>query len=109
MAATHPFKCSLLITFQEARSGRVIFPEQQPHIMARVILFMYTGDYSDEFLPEFYVTMAGDERGFTKDFQPGFSREIDELRLRHPLKVNALLYGCADMLGLDVLKTIASE
>ncbi|KAG9780211.1 hypothetical protein KCU88_g3777, partial [Aureobasidium melanogenum] len=95
--------------FEEAFSGQVKFPEQRPAIMARTILFMYTLDYDEVSLPEFYSRMLGSEdydcyQGFIQDD----IEEIDDLGLRHPLKVNALLYSCADMLGITALKAVAS-
>lgn len=94
---------------QEASSGRIKFPELHPAIIARAILFMYTGDYDEVSLPEFYMKMSGSEDyDRYKDFIFDRIKMIDNLGLRHPPKINALLYACADMLGIPGLKTEAS-
>ncbi|KAL2443656.1 hypothetical protein ABEF95_009494 [Exophiala dermatitidis] len=95
--------------FEEASSGRIKFPELHPAIIARAILFMYTGDYDEVSLPKFYMKMSGSEDyDCYKDFIFDSIKKIDDLGLRHPLKINALLYACADMLGIPGLKTVAS-
>ncbi|KAK4939980.1 hypothetical protein LTR10_019832 [Elasticomyces elasticus] len=96
--------------FEEASSGVVKFPEEESSIMARVILFMYTKDYEDNRLPWFYKQVIHDDDEDEEERlrgQPG--RDIDELGMMRPLKVNALMYKCADMLGLEQLKEIASS
>ncbi|EXJ80811.1 hypothetical protein A1O3_07095 [Capronia epimyces CBS 606.96] len=92
--------------FEEAHTGRIKFPEQHPYIMARAILFMYTADH---LLPDFLIKkITQDQKDALGEIFSYTFREIDELDMRR-LKVNALLYGCADMLGIEDLKTIASE
>ncbi|KIV84352.1 hypothetical protein PV11_00136 [Exophiala sideris] len=96
--------------FEEALSGRVKFPEEESSIMARVILFMYTNDYEDHRLPWFYKQLVHDDEEDEEERlrgRPG--KDIDEIGLMRPLKVNALMYKCADMLGLEQLKEIASS
>ncbi|KIW55927.1 hypothetical protein PV05_04636 [Exophiala xenobiotica] len=97
-------------SFEEALSGRITFPEEDPEILARVILFMYSKYYHELKLPRFYHGLIKDDGEGEEDRFPsgrGF-QEIDELGLRRGLKVNALVYKCAEMLGLDELKDEAS-
>ena len=42
--------------FQEAVFHRIEFPDENPQIMARVILFMYTSDYDADMVPSFLIT-----------------------------------------------------
>lgn len=74
---------------------------------------MYTGDYDAVALPEFYSQLYLDEEeqeneAVNKTTHNGQSKEIDELGLRHALKVNVLMYQCADMLGINDLSALAS-
>ncbi|KAK5467447.1 hypothetical protein LTS15_000420 [Exophiala xenobiotica] len=93
----------------EAVSGRIKFPEEEPETMARAILFMYSNDYDDTQLPKFYKGLINDDDADEEErLRSGPIKEIDELGLRRPLKVNTLVYKCADMLGLDGLMHMAS-
>ncbi|KAK5206991.1 hypothetical protein LTR96_009376 [Exophiala xenobiotica] len=74
------------------------------------ILFMYSNDYDDDELPKFYHRLINWDDEGEEDIVAsgrGFS-EIDDLGLRRALKVNTLVYKCAEMLGLDELKAEAS-
>ncbi|KAK7887592.1 hypothetical protein LTR67_009493 [Exophiala xenobiotica] len=96
-------------SFEEAVSGRIKFPEEEPEIMARAILFVYSNDYDDIQLPKFYKGLINDDDADEEErLRSGPIKEIDELGLRRPLKVNTLVYKCADMLGLDGLMHMAS-
>ncbi|KAJ9606899.1 hypothetical protein H2200_008909 [Cladophialophora chaetospira] len=77
----------------DAAMSRIKFPEEDPDILARVILFMYTNDYDDKSLPKFYSHLYLDD---------------ESLGLRKCLNVNALVYKTAEMLGLSDLQTVAS-
>ena len=78
--------------------------------MARVILFMYTNDYEDNRLPWFYKQLVHDDDEDEEERLRGRPfKDIDEIGMMRPLKVNALIYKCADMLGLEQLKEIASS
>ena len=80
--------------------------------MARVIVFMYTSDYDDKSLPEFYIDLYLDdeEREDVKQEKGTRSlKEIDQLGLRKRLNVNALVYKLAEMLGIPELQKMASN
>lgn len=76
-----------------------------------MILFLYTDDYDDKSSPQFYKNLYLDEeekQDADLNEANGNEKEIDALGLRKPLKVNALMYKTAEMLGIDDLKTLAS-
>ncbi|KIW19559.1 hypothetical protein PV08_00132 [Exophiala spinifera] len=104
--------------FQEAESGSISFPEIEPENMARVILFMYTGNYHACRLPNFYKKLINDstedtegeedeEEDETARYLDFWSRNIDHRGLRTALRTNVLMYQCADMLCCERLRQLA--
>ncbi len=71
---------------------------------------MYCKDYEDIELPQFYYRLINwDDEGQEDILRGGRGfKEIDDLGLRPALKVNTLMYKCAEMLGLEELKHEAS-
>ena len=80
--------------------------------MARVIFFMYAKVYDEKYLPAFYAHLYLDEEEREDAEGNGHSneslKEIDNLGLRKRLKVNALVYKTAEMLGVEDLQREAS-
>jgi hypothetical protein len=93
---------------QEAEDGRVKFPEEDPKILSRVICFLYTGDYNGdvaENVPECFhklLQCQPIEKPTPKDEK--WSEYLVGI-----LKTDALVYKCADMLGVDSLKAQAAR
>ncbi|KAJ9606900.1 hypothetical protein H2200_008910 [Cladophialophora chaetospira] len=120
--------------FKEATSGKIEFPEDDPEVMARVVLFMYTGDYDADkapstILPSGYSIVAGTPETKTESSaaekpksrrikasteatpaqsKSGVGQTIDK-RSFEVLTINALVYKCADMLGIQNLMMLAAE
>ncbi|EXJ68961.1 uncharacterized protein A1O5_07893 [Cladophialophora psammophila CBS 110553] len=115
--------------FQEAMSRRIEFPEDDPGIVARVVLFLYTSDYDANQVPTFNKHSHGGGCLAQRDRSASFSAEsaissgnfvaaaaaaADEKRKQEEvvveaLKINALVYKCADMLGIENLKVLAAD
>ncbi|KAK5467446.1 hypothetical protein LTS15_000419 [Exophiala xenobiotica] len=95
-------------SFKEAEDGRVKFPEEDPKILSRVICFLYTGEYNDD---------------VAENFPECFHKLLQYQPIEHPtpedekwseylvgsLKTDALVYKCADMLGINSLKGQAAR
>ncbi|KAK5190857.1 hypothetical protein LTR72_000668 [Exophiala xenobiotica] len=95
-------------SFKEADDGRVNFPEEDPKILSRVIFFLYAGDYNDdvaENVPDCFhklLQCQAIEKPTPEDEKwPEY--------LVGMLKTDALVYKCADMLGVDSLKAQAAR
>jgi len=73
---------------------------------------MYTGNYDDRRLPGFYTSLYLDEEEKDDSEKAGSTdvslKEIDDLGLSKRLKVNALVYKTAEMLGIGDLAKEAS-
>jgi hypothetical protein len=70
--------------------------------MSRFIAFLYTKNYDDSKVPEFCLTTADSH---DQDMLP--SSENPPSGLLESMSVNALVYKCADMLGIENLKVLA--
>ena len=135
--------------YQEATSRKVNFPEDDPQIMSRVVLFLYTSDYDANSVPTFIlpgqnqgskslatVQQAGQEiKPSTTPESPATAETPPAKRQKtsaatatpataqvpmnnttalppgifETLKTNALVYKCADMLGIENLKVLAAD
>ncbi|KIW91756.1 uncharacterized protein Z519_07724 [Cladophialophora bantiana CBS 173.52] len=108
--------------FQEATSRRIEFREDDPGIVARVVLFLYTSDYDANQIPTFNkhshggVFPAQRDRSASSCAESAVSSEnlaAAEKRKQEEvveaLKINALVYKCADMLGIENLKVLAAD
>ncbi|KAK5553848.1 BTB/POZ domain [Exophiala xenobiotica] len=95
-------------SFKEAEDGRVKFPEEDPKILSRVIFSLYTGEYNSavaENVPECFhklLQCQPIEKHSSKD------EKLPEYFVRM-LKTDALVYKCADMLGINFLKGQAAK
>ena len=93
---------------QEAKDGRVKFPEEDPKILSRVFFFLYSGDYDyaeAESVPECFHKLL--------QYQPIEKPTPDDEKwsgyVVESFKTIALVYKCADMLGIEGLKNLAAK
>jgi hypothetical protein len=71
--------------------------------MSRVTSFLYTNDYDDSKVPEFCPKTADShDHDHDQDMQP--TDENPTADLLETMSVNALVYKCADMLGIENLR-----
>ncbi|EXJ58152.1 hypothetical protein A1O7_05577 [Cladophialophora yegresii CBS 114405] len=98
----------------ETASRKIDLSEDDPETVSRVVLFMYTGDYNERQIPAFLLPdqveylsattqAAADEKAAASSSTP------DGPTVFEVLKTNALVYKCADMLGVEDLKVLAAE
>ncbi|KAK4939979.1 hypothetical protein LTR10_019831 [Elasticomyces elasticus] len=95
-------------SFKEAKEGRIDLSEDDPAILARVILYLYTNDYDVADLPAFFEGMirnTGSQTAQTDSSDGSANRITYSPEL---LRVIALVYKSADMLGIERLKVDAS-
>ena len=115
-AVSGPFKVSslydqvdpttLILTIrQEAQDGRINLTEEDPKILSRVLLFLYTNDYDANDVPNFLQAVAG--MSTTQSSMP--ASEATNPSPMSYLKIHALVYKYADMLGIESLKILASS
>ena len=77
--------------------------------MARTLLFMYTGDYDDIQVPDITVKTACSSKKESESSKLlGLQVFMDDLVFKK-LETNALVYKCADMLGVEDLKALAAD
>ncbi|KAK5056085.1 hypothetical protein LTR84_012636 [Exophiala bonariae] len=90
--------------FKEANTRQINFPEEKREIVGRPIRFMYTNDYDDSEAP--HSVSKPD-----KNNDQGSKVATDDASLAPfgRMTVNALVYKCADMLGINNLRTVACE
>jgi hypothetical protein len=95
---------------QEATSGRVKFPEQDPDIMSRVILWLYAGYYDPGRVPNFQTPFPDEkhEAWLAQHTQDERRAEYDKTKYSR-LKTRVRVYACADMLGIEYLKYSAAS
>ncbi|KAJ9606901.1 hypothetical protein H2200_008911 [Cladophialophora chaetospira] len=125
--------------FREAASGQIDLSEDDPKIVTRVVLFMYTSDYDPRKVPAFLIPGQAEEGSPMTEAEgnnsssnaakaparpkplPGKKGRSTVRTMTAPekepvtaetfeaLKINALVYKCADFLGIENLKMLAAE
>jgi len=96
--------------FEEAESGRVKFPEENPGILGRAVFYLYTNEYEGPKTPIFFMQMPRIAELETEMLQSLHqSNDDNDHDLMDELTIHALVYKCADMLGIEDLKKEASE
>ncbi|KIV84353.1 hypothetical protein PV11_00137 [Exophiala sideris] len=96
-------------SFKEANEGRIDLSEDDPAILARVILYLYTNDYDITKVPAYFegMTRSTDDPAAPNDSSVGSAKKL--VLFPDMLKVIALVYKSADMLGIERLKVDASS
>ncbi|ETI19646.1 hypothetical protein G647_08658 [Cladophialophora carrionii CBS 160.54] len=90
--------------FREAREGRIRQTEEDPRILSRVPVFLYTNDYDALTIPGYLQTaIASSERHMADTGLHGQSYPVVK-----ELPVHVLVFEYADMLDIEPLKRLAS-
>ncbi|KAI1619052.1 hypothetical protein EDD37DRAFT_647835 [Exophiala viscosa] len=94
--------------YVEASEGRIDLSEDDPEILARVLLYLYTNDYEAKTVPSY---LEGVTRKSESQSVPAISsvQPKENEALTRLLRIHALVYRSADMLGVEGLKGIASS
>ncbi|EXJ61728.1 hypothetical protein A1O7_02157 [Cladophialophora yegresii CBS 114405] len=90
--------------FREAKEGRIKMTEDDPRILSRVLVFLYTNDYETSSIPKFLQTRIASAERHMADTEPDYGCPGME-----ELMVHLLVFKSADMLGIEPLKRLASS
>jgi hypothetical protein len=95
---------------QEAEKGRIDLSEEDPKILSRILIFLYTGDYDAAKVPDFFHKLTAKSAKATSNKVKAMgTRTSDGKRAMADLKTHAMVYKLADMLDITALKTTASD
>ena len=111
---------------QEASSGIVNIDEEDPRIVDRVLLYLYTMDYDDE--PgdgeDYHTTISGpanrpptetpetitpEDRGIWVPFLKNKKVDLGSRRVQEGLMINAQVYAIADLMDIPELRELAQS
>lgn len=98
----------VLTAVQEANEGRINLSEDDPAILARVILYLYTNDYEAETLPAYFTRMTQNPECQTASATSSARGENPDVS-SNALNIHVLVYKVADMLGIEQLRVESSS
>lgn len=100
---------------QEQQEGRVDLPDDQPEIVARMLHYLYTGEYYSTLTDEISGLLSSSFRNGTGSGTTATETDTKRVKMSlleeedaGELKVDILMYQCSDKLNVPGLKTAAS-